>query len=144
MFKVSTRTRYGIWALTELAGMTGSGPLNLKEISKKQKISYKYLENIFTRLKKANIVRSTRGAGGGYELAKRPEELTILDIVNSLEGPLATVRCTIEPAVCEESQTCSMRDFLGEMDEEIVRFLKSRKLVWFLERQSKKNERKKT
>jgi Rrf2 family protein len=144
MFKVSTRTRYGIWALMELALAGTRVRLNLHTISKKQKISYKYLESIFKILRKSSLVRSSRGPGGGYELVKGPDELTMYEIVDSLEGPLGSVPCAGDPGFCKESGGCSMRDFFKEMDGEIVHFLKSKNLKWFTDKSNKKRERRNT
>jgi Rrf2 family protein len=141
MLKVSTRTRYGIWALMELALAGENERLNLHTISKKQKISYKYLESIFKTLRKSNLVRSTRGADGGYELVKKAGELTMLEIVDTLEGPLGSVPCSTDPGYCKSSGACSMRDFFKEMDQEIVHFLKSKNLEWFIKKNARKRER---
>ncbi len=143
MFKVSTRTRYGIWALMELALAGEHERLNLHTISRKQRISYKYLESIFKALKKSNLVRSTRGPDGGYELVKNADELTMHEIVDSLEGPIGSVPCSGDPGYCKASGACSMRDFFGEMDEELVRFLKSKNLKWFTDRNARKRKTRK-
>jgi Rrf2 family transcriptional regulator, cysteine metabolism repressor len=92
--KVSTKGRYGVRAVLELALRQGAGPMLVREISENQKISERYLENILNALRKSGIVTSTRGAGGGYQLTRSPAEITVGDVVRSLEGPLDVVECT--------------------------------------------------
>jgi Rrf2 family cysteine metabolism transcriptional repressor len=128
-------------ALMELALAGERGRLNLHEISRKQGISYKYLESIFKSLRKANLVRSIRGPDGGYELVKEPRMLTIHEIVDSLEGPLESIPCVGDPGYCTQRAGCSMREFFTEMDEGIIRFLKSKNLGWFIVRNARKRER---
>ena len=91
MLTISSKTRYGIDALLALAESYGSGLLQIKDISKRCNIPHQYLEQIFNRLGKAGIIKSTRGNNGGYELASAPQRVTVLDIVNSLEGTIEFV-----------------------------------------------------
>lgn len=92
--KISTKGRYGARAVLELTLRYGSGPVMVREISENQEISERYLEQILNTLRTSGIVKSTRGAKGGYELAKAPSEITLGEIVISLEGPLDVVSCT--------------------------------------------------
>jgi Rrf2 family protein len=91
MLTISSKTRYGIAALLALAESYGSGLLQIKDISSRCNIPHQYLEQIFNRLGKAGIIKSTRGKNGGYELAGAPQKITVLDIVNSLEGNIEFV-----------------------------------------------------
>ena len=91
MLTISSKTRYGIAALLALAESYGSGLLQIKDISTRCKIPHQYLEQIFNRLGKIGIIKSTRGKNGGYELASAPQKITVLDIVNSLEGNIEFV-----------------------------------------------------
>jgi len=91
MLTISNKTRYGIAALLTLAEFYNSGLLQIKEIAARCDIPHQFLEQIFNRLGKAGIVKSTRGKNGGYELAKPPAHITVLDIVNSLEGDIEFV-----------------------------------------------------
>jgi Rrf2 family cysteine metabolism transcriptional repressor len=140
MFQVPTRTRYGLRALLELALHRGKGPLALQKISEKQHISQKYLENIFTLLKKANIVRSMRGPEGGYELARPPSSITAFDIATSLDGPVTIAPCIHDPPFCIKSDECDVKDFWQEMEEEIIHFMQSKTLRWFMMRMNNKKE----
>jgi len=92
--KLSTKGRYGARAVLELAIRYGSGPIMVREIAESQEISERYLEHILNALRASGLVRSTRGAHGGYELTKPPSDITLGDVVRSLEGPLDIVSCT--------------------------------------------------
>ena len=91
MLTISSKTRYGIAALLALAESYSSGLLQIKDISSRCNIPHQYLEQIFNRLGKAGIIKSTRGKNGGYELAHTPNKITVLDIVNTLEGEIEFV-----------------------------------------------------
>ena len=103
--KLSTKGRYGARAALELALRYGAGPIMVREIAESQDISERYLEHILNSLRASGIVRSTRGARGGYELAKTPSSITLGDVVRSLEGPLDIVSCT-QDEDCQRSDQC--------------------------------------
>ena len=86
--KMSTRGRYGIKAMLELALVYDTGMMSVRSIAQKQKISELYLEQLFSILKKANLIKSVRGAKGGYSLTRTPKEITIKDIIDVVEGPV--------------------------------------------------------
>ena len=88
MLTISSKSKYGIGALLALAEFYNSGLLQIKDIASRCDIPHQYLEQIFNRLGKTGIIKSTRGKKGGYELAKPPEKITILHIVNALEGDI--------------------------------------------------------
>ena len=88
MLTISSKSRYGIGALLALAEFYNSGLLQIKDIASRCDIPHQYLEQIFNRLGKTGIIKSTRGKKGGYELAKPPEQITVLHIVNALEGDI--------------------------------------------------------
>jgi Rrf2 family cysteine metabolism transcriptional repressor len=91
MLSISNKTRYGIAALLTLAEFYNSGLLQIKDIALRCDIPHQFLEQIFNRLGKAGIIKSTRGKNGGYELAKPPGQITVLDIVTGLEGNIEFV-----------------------------------------------------
>jgi len=91
MLTISSKSRYGIGALLALAEFYNSGLLQIKDIASRCDIPHQYLEQIFNRLGKTGILKSTRGKNGGYELAKPPEKITVLEIVNALEGEIEFV-----------------------------------------------------
>lgn len=106
MMKISTKGRYAIRLMLDLAGNNTGQMVAIRDIARRQNISEKYLEQIIAILKRAGYVRSLRGAQGGYCLSKKPEEYTIGMLLRLTEGPLAVVACLEEEAVCERSQNC--------------------------------------
>ena len=92
--KLSTRTRYGIRAIIELAQHEGKRPLQLKLIAERQGISVKYLEQLMSMLRASGVVRSIRGSKGGYILARAPEQIKLSEVFRCLEGPVTTADCT--------------------------------------------------
>jgi Rrf2 family protein len=104
--KLSTKSKYGVRAVYEIARHHAKGPITIKEIADRQGISLSYLEQILHKLGKAGLVESVRGPAGGYLLAGKPAELTIGDIIRILEGPIALSHC-LEPG---ESDDCYQAD----------------------------------
>ena len=101
--KISTKGRYARRLMVDLA-LSGQGqPISLKDVAQRQQLSDKYLEQIVTPLSRAGLVRSVRGAGGGYLLTRRPEEYTVGEILRPLEGDLAPVECATDAQFCERS-----------------------------------------
>lgn len=105
--KISTKGRYALRLLLDLAVYNTGEPISLKDVAKRQQISEKYLEQIIALLNKAGFVRSIRGAQGGYMLAKAPSEYTVGMILRLTEGSLAPVSCVGEDSIeCERRQGC--------------------------------------
>lgn len=107
--KISTRGRYAVRLMLDLALNNGQGPIPLKEIAQRQQIGGSYLESIVKQLARAGLIRSVRGAGGGYWLSGRPEEYTVGDILRQMEGNLAPVHCdSVESCgqVCQQADRC--------------------------------------
>ena len=94
--KLSTKTRYGLRALFDMAYHAGTLPVQIKDISRRQSISPRYLEQIFQDMKKAGLLSSRRGPQGGYALSRPPEQISVRDIVAAAEGDLALVECSKE------------------------------------------------
>ena len=107
--KLSTRTRYGARILVHLAHYHGQGPVQVSAISKRQDISVKYLEQLIRPLKKANLVTSVRGPKGGHLLIKKPEEITLGQVVRLFEGQSDLVECISNPDTCSMSDDCRVR-----------------------------------
>lgn len=107
----STKGRYGLMAVHEIAQRKDGNPVPLSEISKKLSISLGYLEQIFLVLRKKGIVTSIRGAKGGYELAKKPSEISVGDILSALEGPVAAADCA--RMTSEDGEDGNMCDYLN-------------------------------
>ncbi len=107
--KLTTKGRYGLRAVIDLAMYAKTEPVSLSDVAERQNISISYLEQLVAKLKKAGIVQSTRGAQGGYALAKAPEEISVGEILRALEGSLSPVDCS---AVDGEGETeCSASNF---------------------------------
>ena len=107
--KLTTKGRYGLRAVIDLAMYAKKEPVSLSDVAERQNISISYLEQLIAKLKKAGIVQSTRGAQGGYALAKAPENISVGEILRALEGSLSPVDCS---AVDGEGETeCSASNF---------------------------------
>lgn len=119
--RLSTKGRYGLSAMFDLAIKYGQGPVSIKEISKSQDISESYLEQLFARLRKSGLIKSVRGAQGGYILANNPADISVGDIIRVLEGSMAPTDCVMEdsPAHCAKSSTCVTRDIWLEIRDKI-------------------------
>lgn len=117
--KLSTKGRYGLKAMFELAINYSKDPISIKYISDKQNISERYLEQIFSKLKKAGLVKSIRGAQGGYFLAKEPKEISVGEILNVLEGPITITDCLKEETSCSNSSKCATRLVWKKMKDAI-------------------------
>ncbi len=125
--RVSTRGRYGVRAVLDLAMNDSRAPVPLAEISKRQDISLFYLEQLFNKLKKAGIVRSKQGAGGGYTLARSPREITVGDIIRGVEGPIVPVRCAAvhSTAACKRIDNCPTTALWKRLGAKIDNYLDS-------------------
>ncbi|MBC2576786.1 RrF2 family transcriptional regulator [Peptostreptococcus canis] len=107
--KLSTKGKYGLKAMFELARCSNEEPVSLKYIAKQQSVSDQYLEQIFSALKKAGLVKSVRGAQGGYLLSKEASQITVADILRVLEGDMAFTECLLDRDACENFNSCSTR-----------------------------------
>ena len=132
--KLSTRTRYGLRAILELAENTAAGPLQLKVIARRQDISVKYLEQLMAVLKAAGLVRSIRGSRGGYTLAKPPDQITLSDIVHCLEGPVTTAECVQDMDYCRRTPDCAARLIWADVHRAIEDVLQLTTLQDLIER----------
>ena len=107
--KLSTRSRYSTRILVDLAQRRDEGPVQVSEISNRQKISVKYLEQLIRTLKEAELITSVRGPKGGHRLAKKPDEITLGQIVRLFEGQTDLVECISDPDKCPLSVDCQVR-----------------------------------
>lgn len=123
--RLSTRSRYGTRLMLELALNYNKGNVLLKDIAKVEDISEKYLSHLVIPLKASGLISSSRGAHGGYRLAKSPSLITIKDIVQTLEGNLSPVECVKNPSVCGRVSDCVTRDIWEMLDEKISDTLSS-------------------
>jgi Rrf2 family cysteine metabolism transcriptional repressor len=104
--KLSTKGRYGARAMLELALHYGEGPVSVREIAERQEISERYLENLMISLLSQGLVTSVRGKGGGFTLARAPENIRLLEVIRATEGSLSPVACLDEPDACRRAGSC--------------------------------------
>lgn len=127
--RLTTKSRYGARAILDLAYNYAGKPVQVKDISKRQEIPLRYLEQIFRGLKKSNIVKSVRGPAGGYYLAKDPKEITVGDIIRATREPINPVFCvdneTESIKRCSRAEQCVMRLVWKEAGEKITEFFDS-------------------
>ncbi len=136
MLAVSSGSRYALRALLELAEHGSGAPVSIQALATAQDISPKYLENIFSQLKKSGILCSFKGPGGGYKLSKSPESITLFEIVEAVDGPLITVSCVKDPSICTRSDSCLARTVWGDLMDYMVDFLRTRTLAEVLSQTS--------
>jgi Rrf2 family protein len=123
--KLSSRSRYGLRAILDLALEYGGGPLQIKAIAEREDISNKYLEQLMTILKTAGLVRSLRGPKGGYLLTKPPNEVRLSEVFTVLEGPLVTVECLRHPEYCPRCAECITRQVWAQIQDAMLGVLES-------------------
>lgn len=121
--RISTRGRYGLRAMVELALEFGQGPTPLRVIAEKQAISEHYLEQLMGNLRKAGLIKSVRGARGGYQLTKKPADISTAEILNALEGPLSPVDCLDQEMTCEQAQFCATKFLWQQLKDELTAVL---------------------
>jgi Rrf2 family protein len=139
--KLSTRARYGIRAMLELAQNEGKGPMQIKRIGQHQEISVKYLEQLLAILKSGGFVRSIRGAKGGYMLAESADKIKISNVFNCLEGPLITTECLEDNEYCPRAADCVTRELWAEVQNAVKEVLDSYTLEDLVERAKNKNNK---
>lgn len=127
--------------MLELASRYGEGPIELKEIARKEDISLKYLEQVINPLRAAGLVKSIRGSKGGYSLAKAPSQICLYDVVESLEGVLNLVECLHDSKVCQKTSSCVTRDIWKEVSDAISQIFYSVTLEDMVNRRKEKEGR---
>jgi Rrf2 family iron-sulfur cluster assembly transcriptional regulator len=120
--RLTTKGRYAVTAVLDLALNQNDGPVSLAEISKRQKISLSYLEQLFAKLRRNNIVSSTRGPGGGYTLKSSVDEISVSDIILAVDEACNVVDCGGDES-CHDGQQCLTHDLWQELSNEIQTFL---------------------
>jgi Rrf2 family transcriptional regulator, cysteine metabolism repressor len=125
--KLSTKGRYGVKAMVDLAINYGDNPVSIKCISERQNISEYYLEQLFASLRKANLIKSIRGAQGGYVLSKPPQDILVSEIMEVLEGPIEVSDC-LEEDTCGNADCCATRLLWAKIKDSIDSVLKSTSL----------------
>ncbi len=142
--KLTTKGRYGIKAMIDLALQGSEEPVSLKSIAERQNLSENYLEQLFAVLKKSGLVKSVRGAQGGYLLAGNPADITIGSILRSLEGSLAPVDCVLEedPVKCDKSDSCITKFVWEKIRDSVNSVVDSITLADLIAEYKKKNDAK--
>lgn len=137
--RISTKGRYATRAMLDLAMHYDKMPVMLKDISARQGISLRYLEQIVSPLIAAKLINSTRGPRGGISLSRPPRKIRLLDIIQVLEGPVAPVECVENPGVCTRAPMCATRDVWMDLARAMQGVLGSTTLQDLVERQKKRD-----
>lgn len=124
---ISTKGRYALMIMSYLAENGEDKATSLKDIAESKNMGIKYLEIIVASLNKAGLLESVRGKNGGYRLVKKPQEYTLLEILNASEGSLAPVNC-VEDGFCENAPNCKTNKMWRELDDLIEDYLKNKTL----------------
>lgn len=135
--RLSTKGRYAVMAMADLASHSSGKPVALADIAERQEISLSYLEQLFGRLRKGGLVKSVRGPGGGYLLSRDGAEIRISDIILAVDEPIQTTRCTPgSPAGCHNNKgRCLTHDLWEELGNQIYLYLSSVTLAQVCNRQ---------
>lgn len=120
--RLTTKGRYAVTAMLDLALHGDSGPVSLADISRRQGISLSYLEQLFARLRRQKLVISVRGPGGGYRLGRSNEELFIADVVDAVNESLDTTRCA-NKGDCQNGEMCLTHHLWSDLSDQIHQFL---------------------
>jgi len=136
--KLSTKVRYAMRAMLELALQDGVPSVSSRDVAARQEVSEKYVGQLLAQLRTAGLVHSVRGQGGGFRLARPPAEISLLDIVLVFEGTLAPVPCVDEPDLCARASGCVTRDLWCELKDSIEKPLKRRTLADLVRRHRSK------
>lgn len=128
MQMISKKTQYAMLALTKLAKEYGKGPIPISEIATSERIPQRFLENILLEIKKMGILGSRLGKAGGYYLIKKPEEVSLGDIVRQFEGTIAMIYCISEKAYqpcefCKDEKNCKIRKVFKEVRDNTLSIL---------------------
>ncbi len=117
--KISTKGRYGLRILIDLAMNESPKPRLLRDIAMSQQISEKYISRLVIDLRRKGLVRSIRGVNGGFHLGKKPQDVTLLDILEAMEGPISIVDCVTAPSKCKRNAHCAARGIWLQLNEGI-------------------------
>ncbi|MBR9825496.1 MAG: Rrf2 family transcriptional regulator [Alphaproteobacteria bacterium] len=123
--KLSTKGRYAVMAMADLADACEEGPVTLSDIASRQSISLSYLEQLFAKLRRAEIVASVRGPGGGYKLGREADEIRVSDIILAVDEPLRATRCSEAKGCLADGRRCITHDLWDELSRHIYLFLNS-------------------
>lgn len=131
--KISTKTRYGMRFMIDLAERYGQGCVPMKEVAERQSISKKYLEQVVAPLSEAGLLKVSRGQKGGFQLSRPPDEITLADVVDASEDGIELLNCLGCLTSCEREAGCVSREVWGGMQEAINGYLEGRTLADIVE-----------
>jgi len=117
--KISTKGRYGLRILIDLATHDPAKPRLIRDIAQSQQISEKYISRLVINLRRAKLIRSVRGVNGGFHLAKLLEQITLLEVLETMEGPISVVDCVRSPEKCKRQTLCPARSIWTELNDGI-------------------------
>ncbi|MFM2274544.1 MAG: hypothetical protein RL211_416 [Pseudomonadota bacterium] len=123
--RLTTKGRFAVTAMIDLGLRQGGGPVTLAAISQRQQISLSYLEQLFGKLRRNELVESTRGPGGGYTLARKASDITITDIIVSVDEPIDATQCGGKENCLSDGARCMTHDLWASLNERMVEFLNS-------------------
>ena len=123
--RLSTKSRFAVTAMIDVALREDRGPVSLSAISERHQISLSYLEQLFSKLRQHQLVESTRGPGGGYTLAKKASEITVADIILSVDEPIDATHCGGKENCHGSSGRCMTHDLWSALNSRMVEFLDS-------------------
>ena len=135
--RLTTKGRFAVTAMLDLALHGDSGPVTLAGISERQRISLSYLEQLFGKLRRRELVESVRGPGGGYHLARDASKVTIADIIRAVEEPIDSTQCGGREN-CHDSHRCMTHDLWEDLNTTVYGFLEGVTLSQLVERQRTK------
>ncbi|MCC6610852.1 MAG: Fe-S cluster assembly transcriptional regulator IscR [Burkholderiales bacterium] len=138
--RLTTKGRFAVTAMVDVAMHATQSPVPLTEISTRQGISLSYLEQLFSKLRRGALVKSARGPGGGYRLAKAMDAVTVADIIVAVDEPIDATQCGGKEN-CHEEQKCLTHDLWVRLNEQIFEFLRSVTLAQLVEQQRAKETR---
>jgi Rrf2 family transcriptional regulator, iron-sulfur cluster assembly transcription factor len=138
--RLTTKGRFAVTAMIDLALREAHGPVTLAGISQRQHISLSYLEQLFGKLRRFDIVESTRGPGGGYTLARKPDQVTVADIIIAVDEPLDATQCGGKGNChgSEEHGRCMTHDLWSNLNQKMVEYLSSVSLADLVKQQEGK------
>jgi Rrf2 family iron-sulfur cluster assembly transcriptional regulator len=142
--RLTTKGRFAVTAMIDLAMRQDKGPVTLAGISQRQDISLSYLEQLFGKLRRHEIVESVRGPGGGYNLARKAEEVTVADIIIAVDEPLDATQCGGKESNCpgaqkEQGSRCMTHDLWATLNAKMVDYLDSVSLKDLVDQQKQRN-----
>jgi len=123
--RLTTKGRFAVTAMIDLGLRQSSGPVALAAISQRQQISLSYLEQLFGKLRRNELVESTRGPGGGYTLARNPSEITVAEIISSVDEPMDATHCAGKENCLGEGTRCMTHDLWASLNTKMIEFLSS-------------------